>query len=532
MRIWEVLKMKRVIALLLACVLTLALASCAKSGGVTPDTGAFGRTEGGKTAAPGVAKPAETPPVDTPEPPEPPATPDNAWQSAYDVVLAAYEAAVAGGFAQYDENLVSEALTWEAAYDARIAERTYYAYHDIDGNGTPELVIGAEVGLITVYDLYAFDGGKAVRLIENSSLGYRAWAYINEDGIIPFWGGEGAGVGSWSFFRIADDGYTLTLVERVDITRGANWDDDQDSLDYYHRVGAGAGALITKAEYIEVGGKYLKWDGDYLNGSLVPMDWRPFGVSPPDARADMFAAYAAIVEAGEGSMTLPGDLTTQEYPDMAAALDIGKGKIEVWDVTGEGVPELICLTQNKGYEEWLNVWTWSGGKAVKVFEQRVRSLAGGGGNYCAFITGGELHVYSSEKDSNFDYGFWNVSAYIIKNANVGYETEPYAFIGNRETALMFCRVTEGDADNAQYLVNGREATAAQADEWLKNRAAGIDAVLMDSADSKTTSYEGGEIDVGLYSEKLGPWAKYVTSPYRSSCMTWDFALTSLRGDRE
>jgi hypothetical protein len=199
-----------------------------------------------------------------------------AWQPAYSEVLAAYGAALKKGFSQYGEGVVSEMLAEAARFDASLANLACYAFKDIDGNGTPELAIGAGgAGEPAIYDVYAFDGARAVRLIDDGSLGYRAWCCINADGTIPLWGGQGAGVGAWSFCRIAPDGHTLSLIEQIGTERGDNWDSGQESLAYYHIDGAGANKQIARKEYIQIGSKHLRWDGERLNGSLAPMDWKP-----------------------------------------------------------------------------------------------------------------------------------------------------------------------------------------------------------------------------------------------------------------
>jgi hypothetical protein len=209
-----------------------------------------------------------------PTAPTTPAASSGAWQSAYDKVLAAYREAILTDFTDFDEDVVSSEL-WLQRYDHKnLAADVYYARYDIDGNGTPELVVTVDQGELWIFDIFAFDGRNAVRLIESASLGYRAWAYITADGVISLWSGEGAGFGYWDFFRIAPDGHTLSVIERIGSDRGENWDDDPESLIYYHGNGKDEGREISRDEYIKIAGKYLAWDGEYLSGSIAPMDWK------------------------------------------------------------------------------------------------------------------------------------------------------------------------------------------------------------------------------------------------------------------
>lgn len=97
--------------------------------------------------------------------------------------------------------------------------RFYYAYYDIDNNGTEELLIGEgdhdyeDSIFVNVIDVYAFDGEKAVKLIDNPALGDRSYLAIQTDGTMIEHNSSGASSGSYRFSRISDDGYSNIAIK-------------------------------------------------------------------------------------------------------------------------------------------------------------------------------------------------------------------------------------------------------------------------------------------------------------------------------
>lgn len=69
-------------------------------------------------------------------------------------------------------------------------ESFFYAYDDLDENGTKELLIGfgwdgwinKNPGAVQVVDLYGFDGAKAVQLIDDPTLGESSSMKMFENG--------------------------------------------------------------------------------------------------------------------------------------------------------------------------------------------------------------------------------------------------------------------------------------------------------------------------------------------------------------
>ena len=272
-----------------------------------------------------------------------------------------------------------------------------------------------------------------------------------------------------------------------------------------------------------------KGDGPPWSGSMI--DYAITNHQSPASASDLrdaCAAYARILERESAILALPEDLSTLEYPDMALLLDIGSGRISLEDLTGDGIPELIALSHVGGYEEWINIWSWINGTVVKVFGQRVRSLAGGGGNYSVFVTkSGGLYIYFSEMDANFNYGFWDVGGYVNWNSYQGYDSEPYAVIGNRDKAMMYCETPMDSPGAPRYYINGGNASAAEADAWLKNTFSAIDYVLMDSAAIMVVNDAGNLVNIGLYAETYGPWGEYAPYVFDEECTILDAALAML-----
>ncbi|MCD8115787.1 MAG: hypothetical protein LUE21_01515 [Oscillospiraceae bacterium] len=76
-----------------------------------------------------------------------------------------------------------------------------YAFYDVDGNGQDELLIGLSI--------FTFDGTEAVSALPEVS--YISNSSIYENGTITVWERGSVSSGSWSFYSILADGYTLSL---------------------------------------------------------------------------------------------------------------------------------------------------------------------------------------------------------------------------------------------------------------------------------------------------------------------------------
>lgn len=108
-------------------------------------------------------------------------------------------------------------LPWYTAILTRFAENSYFeAYYDFDGNGVPEMIIGAgSEEAPTPIAVYAFDGEKMRYLCKESPLGERA-RLSRADGLFIVTASGGAASGTLTLYRIAPDGWSTEIVDIVD----------------------------------------------------------------------------------------------------------------------------------------------------------------------------------------------------------------------------------------------------------------------------------------------------------------------------
>lgn len=99
-------------------------------------------------------------------------------------------------------------------------QKVYYAFYDIDGNGTEELIIaGCEddasgSGLsLRNYDLYTFDGSNVVHIFPEMEFGYRTNVSLYANGIIKVCYSGSAGESGVDFYRLDADGLSHKLVD-------------------------------------------------------------------------------------------------------------------------------------------------------------------------------------------------------------------------------------------------------------------------------------------------------------------------------
>lgn len=141
----------------------------------------------------------------------------------YDSVLDQYIDMVQNDF--YENLRGSDAYDSSFGEDIGLEIRThkqdiYYAFYDVDGNGTMELLIaGGENGVSNPtfspwnYDIYGYDGTNAVHIFPEMEFGYRTNFSLYENGVIEvFYSGSAAESGV-DFYKIGDDGFAPELVD-------------------------------------------------------------------------------------------------------------------------------------------------------------------------------------------------------------------------------------------------------------------------------------------------------------------------------
>lgn len=142
-------------------------------------------------------------------PPEPEAPSPKA---GYAGILSRYAKAAAEGWDKWDTGTLDE-----GGYLLGITDTIPgYAFVDIDGNGTAELVIGSVNGPegwdTMIYDLWTAVGGKMILLASSRERDRWWWA---EGGRLAREGSDSAAYTIWEYYRIADDGDGIFLIEAV-----------------------------------------------------------------------------------------------------------------------------------------------------------------------------------------------------------------------------------------------------------------------------------------------------------------------------
>lgn len=167
----------------------------------------------------------------------------------YGDIIAEYRDMVQNNF--YQDLLEKEdLLAYENSFgkdigsEIRHAQKVYYALYDIDGNGTQELIIGGgeDASNPWNYDLYTYDGSKALHVFPGFEFGYRTNFSLYENGIIEvFYSGSAAESGN-DFYRMNAAGTGAEIVENFSII--GSLDGDTTVITYYQGKN-----VITEDEY-------------------------------------------------------------------------------------------------------------------------------------------------------------------------------------------------------------------------------------------------------------------------------------------
>lgn len=171
------------------------------------------------------------------------------------------DAASATGYAAYDALLAeisglrrsgaSEAQT-DFSHDL-LSVNDYYQtpgwlLRDLDGDGIPELLLGADWGdgHSVIFNIYRLDGAKAVRVVDGWS---RSRWYLCADGSLAHEGSDGASEGTYSYYRYENG--ALRHLETLISLDGWFYSDTTD-----HYLGGDGFRAITEAEAAAVMDKY------------------------------------------------------------------------------------------------------------------------------------------------------------------------------------------------------------------------------------------------------------------------------------
>ena len=170
-------------------------------------------------------------------------------------------AAITTGYAAYDALLAEiSGLRRSGASDVQtdfshdlLSVNDYYQtpgwlLRDLDGDGIPELLLGADWGdgHTVIFNIYCLDGAKAVRVVDGWS---RSRWYLCTDGSLAHEGSDGASEGTFSYYRYENG--ALRHLETLISLDGWFYSDTTD-----HYVGGKGFRPVSEDEANAVRGKY------------------------------------------------------------------------------------------------------------------------------------------------------------------------------------------------------------------------------------------------------------------------------------
>lgn len=131
-------------------------------------------------------------------------------------------------------------------------QNVFYAFYDIDGNETEELIIAAGEQGIGVgnpkfmprnYDLYTYHDGKVIHVFDDYEFGYRTNFDLCENGVIEVSSNDSAAESSFLFFRIGADGESPVVIDNF-VCIGEQIDEKTVVFQHYEN-----GKEITEEEF-------------------------------------------------------------------------------------------------------------------------------------------------------------------------------------------------------------------------------------------------------------------------------------------
>ena len=204
---------------------------------------------------------------------------------------------------------------------------------------------------------------------------------------------------------------------------------------------------------------------------------------------------------------------------------LGDGQIVITDVFGDGVPELLYMyiSKDNEYGTRLKIMTYSEAEGAEpAFDFLINVMAGGGGNYCVYLTrSGDLIAYVSMFGEGTYNGFWPIEP--MSPEDIFYLYDPYNLhfnYDNKTDALLYYEAYP-DYENFDELVMFfmKDGVEISEDEYYIRAAeimGDIDRVLFHSL--------APSIDYGLY-DRDALWRD--VTPFEAESMTYAEAVSWL-----
>ena len=253
-------------------------------------------------------------------------------------------------------------------------------------------------------------------------------------------------------------------------------------------------ALPSETDAPEADPMYIESNED------LPTESDPDNGLQPKQYENFAEAYLAVL--------LESDMNQN---DPITAID--DRKIAVVDVFGDETPELLYI-YNDDIRDYLRIFSYAKQGAELVFDSRVYTAAGGGDNYCIYLTyEGELMVYHSTFSFQYSCGLWP----IIPNQSLAIVEDYGVYNYSGSLAQLYYVYVEGETILMQYSEEISEEEYYKAINEIMGK---IDRIIFISS---------------LYKE-YGPherndlWKDI--NPFEADCMTYDEAISWLEAQIE
>ena len=195
-------------------------------------------------------------------------------------------------------------------------------------------------------------------------------------------------------------------------------------------------------------------------------------------------------------------------------ITVGDRKIAIEDIYGDETPEMLYIYRDD-IHDYLAIFTYSSqGGQESIFHSRIYTAAGGGDNFCIYLTSaGEFMLYHSTFNAQVSWGFWQIIPY--KSLEIVDDYGVYNY--SSRLATLFYVFIEGETI---YMQNGVEVSEKEYDKSVKEIMCDIDRVLFQSTESER---------YGLY-VRDDLWKD--TTRFEAECMTYDETIAWLETQLE